>query len=112
MQVAGAMSLNSKYPYDGEIVILLTRRTDIDLVTAALELARDAYPELRFEDTFDWIDERASELGGPVAGARTEREALAALADCLSSRHGLHGDRDSYNHADSSYLHRVIERKR
>src|SRR3569832_1275127 len=105
MQVAGAMSLNSKYPYDGEFVKLLTRRTDIDLVTAALELARDAYPELWFVVLFVWIDECASELGGPVVGAWTVREALAALADCLSSRHGLHGDRDSYNHADSSYLH-------
>lgn len=111
MQVAGAM-LNSKYPYDGEFVKLLTRRTDIDLVTAALELARDAYPQLRFEETFDWIEDRANELGGPIACAKTERDALRALADCLSGRHGLHGDRESYDHADSSYLHRVIERKR
>ncbi|HVW00457.1 MAG TPA: transglutaminase-like domain-containing protein [Planctomycetaceae bacterium] len=106
------MSLNSKYTYDGEFVKLLTRRTDIDLVLAALELARDAYPDLRFEQTFDWIDERAAELSSRIAGAKTERDALAALADCLSGRHGLQGDRDSYNHADSSYLHRVIERKR
>jgi len=106
------MPLNSDFTCDSEFMKLLTRRTDVNLTVAALELARDAYPHLRFEDTFDWIAARAEEIARPVARARCELKALAELRGCLASCHGIRGDRESYDLADCSYLHRVIELRR
>lgn len=106
------MTINSDFTCDGEFMKLLTRRNDVDLTVAALELARDAYPDLDFNATFDWIEARAEEVSGPVAQARDDRLALAELGNCLAGVHGIFGDRESYDHADSSYLSRVVERRR
>ena len=63
------MSLDSEYECDSEFLKLLTRRSDIDLTTVALELARDAYPELDFRVTFDWIDECGEDAQAFVTAA-------------------------------------------
>lgn len=106
------MSKDSEYTCDREFMKLMTRCSEINLTEAALELARDAYPTLEFGPTLDWIQARADEIAGPVATARTERDALGALADCLAGRHDIRGDRESFERADGSYLNRVIETRR
>jgi regulator of sirC expression with transglutaminase-like and TPR domain len=103
------MSIQRDYGCDVEFLKLLTRRADIDLPVVALELARDAYPDLDFRETLAWLDERAGELSGCVARARAETDALRLLADCLAERHGIFGDQACFEQADSSFLHRVIE---
>lgn len=91
---------------------LLGRQEDhVDLTEAALELARDAYPEMVFEPVFHWIDDRAGELRGPVARAGSDEALLEELAACLAGRHGIVGSREIYEHADGSFLNRVIARK-
>lgn len=102
-------SFQSPHPCDSEFVKLMTRSPDVDLTTAALELARDAYPELDFQQVHDWINDRGAELVHPINRATTEKLALQALGECLSGRHGLHGTREAYESADGSYLQRVIE---
>lgn len=97
---------------DPEFARLLARRTDIDLTTAALELARDAHPDLDFQPTLVWIEARAAELRATVLRAASERDALEQLSQCLGKEHGLHGDRDAFSQAESSYLNRVIETRR
>lgn len=104
------MSLDA-FARDTEFRKLISRRSDVNLTTAALELARDIYPALDFGLVFRWIDERADELSGPLAGARNEAEAIAELGRCIAGRHGVSGGRDSYDSADGSFLNRVIERK-
>jgi hypothetical protein len=42
------MNLGISFERDHEFSKLLVRRTDVDLTTAALELARDACPEIDF----------------------------------------------------------------
>lgn len=106
------MSFDPHDPPDAEFRKLLTRRTDVDLTRVALEIARDAQPGLDFQPTLDWIDARAAELAGPVARARTERDALEEIGRCLAERHGIFGDPDSYERDESSFLNRVIETKR
>lgn len=96
---------------DTEFRKLLTRREDVHLATAALELARDADPELDFGPTLKWIDARAGELSGPLARARSDDEVLEALAACLAGRHGLAGNAECYEFPESSFLNCVIERK-
>jgi regulator of sirC expression with transglutaminase-like and TPR domain len=97
---------------DREFQKLVARRKDVDLTLAALELARDAQPDLDFRPTLEWIDARARELAGPVARAKTERDALAELARGLAGQHGLYGDEEAYARPDGSFLNRVIETRR
>jgi len=106
------MSSEPDYNYDSEFVKLLTRRTDIDLAAVALEVARDAEPELSFLPTFRWLDARAEEIAGAVARAKSEAEALRELSDCIASQHGIFGDADAYSRPEGSFLHRVIQTKR
>lgn len=103
---------SDEFARDTEFQKLLSRREDVDLTTAALELARDAYPELNFQETLRWIDDRARELVAPLARAASEIDALREIGRCISEMHGINGDAGSYDQVDSSFIHRVIERKR
>ncbi|VAX40355.1 hypothetical protein MNBD_PLANCTO02-1887 [hydrothermal vent metagenome] len=105
------MSISEQFQCDSEFIKLLMRRDDIDLATASLEIARDAYPHLDFDETFDWIDDRAEELAGPVARAKTDVDVLEELQKCLVTNHQIHGSRDAFCQADGSFLNRVIETK-
>lgn len=103
------MAAEPDYRNDLEFTKLLARRSDVNLTIAALEIARDAYPELDFATTLDWIDARGHELSGPVAKARDEHAVIAAISECLAETHGLGGDDSCFENPDSSYLNRVIE---
>ncbi|MEX0715736.1 MAG: transglutaminase-like domain-containing protein [Planctomycetaceae bacterium] len=103
------MPTDSDFRCDTEFLKLLTRRNDVDLTLAALELARDACPAVEFETTLDWLDARADELSSAIANAADEREALRELSRCLSKTHGIRGEPSAFDRADSSYLNRVIE---
>jgi len=103
---------HSVYSQDVEFRKLLARRGDIDVIDAALELARDSNPQLVFTSTRRWIEDRVDELAGRVSRLRSEEVALQQIAECLAGRHGLGGDADCYRQADSSFLHRVIETTR
>jgi len=106
------MSLGQNLENDREFAKLLSRRRDVDVTVAALELSRDAYPEINIRETLDWIARRADELSGPVALAKNERDALAELGRCLGGRHGIRGDLECGDNAESSYLPRVIATRR
>lgn len=93
---------------DIEFTKLLARRDDVDLTDAALEIARDAYPQLDFAVTQEWIGDRAEEITSEILKAPSEEAGLDLLADCLAIRQGLRGSREAYFNADSSYLNRVI----
>lgn len=97
---------------DAEFTKLMARRDDVQLTTVALELARDAYPQLDFAATEEWIAGRASEISSRILKAPNEEEALDLLAQCLAGKYGLKGTREAYQQADSSYLNRIIETRR
>lgn len=105
------MSFSDAFSGDPEFQKLVTRRPDVDLTAAALELARDAWPELDFATVFRWIDDRADEVSGPLALARTEGDGIRELGRCIAGKHGITGQRESFDSADSSFLNRVIELK-
>lgn len=106
------MHAGPTYRKDTEFKKLLARRSDIDLTVAALELSRDAYPELDFQPTLDWIASRGRELSATVARAKSEREALSEVAGCIAQTHGIFGTKEAYERAESSYVQRVIATKR
>ena len=103
------MNVDLEFLYDDEFQKLLARRTDVDLMQVALEVARDAQPELDFAHTWEWIDKRADEVRSHLTRAKDDRAMLKELSRCLSGTHGLHGDKSAFQHAESSYINRVIE---
>lgn len=103
------MSLDTDFSYDPEFCKLLARRQDVDLVRAALELARDAQPKLDFDHTIEWIHKRADELRSHIVRVRSDRDMLRELVRCLAGTHGLHGDKQAFERAECSYINRVIE---
>jgi len=106
------MDFRNDFPADNEFLKLLGRQEDqVDLTIAALELARDAYPGLPFEPTLEWIEGRAAELRGPMTRAGSDEAILGELSECLALHHGITGSREIFEHADGSFLNRVIEQK-
>lgn len=91
---------------------LMVRDPHIDLLVAALELARDAEPDLQFAHTLDWFDQQAALLKSAVARARTEREVLQIISRHLGQELGFTGDADCYDRPESSFLNRVVESRR
>lgn len=102
------MHAEPDYAKDVEFKKLVVRQSDVDLTRVALELARDAYPDLDLAEPLNWIAARADELR-PGMAKRDDLETLAALSACLSEEHGLTGSPDAYEDPDASYLQRVIE---
>ena len=88
---------------------LVRRESDVDLVVAALEIARDGQPELDFEPTLQSIRTAIAELTRPVALAGSDRRELDLLIQYLTDELNLHGHYESFDSSDSSYLNRVIE---
>jgi regulator of sirC expression with transglutaminase-like and TPR domain len=104
------MDFLEDFAADREFLKLLGRQeSEVDLLRLALELARDAYPELAFDGVLRWVDDRALELQEPLASAKSDAEVLEALRCCLAERHGIQGRPESFHHPDGSYLNRVIE---
>jgi regulator of sirC expression with transglutaminase-like and TPR domain len=106
------MDFRNDFLADTEFLKLLARQDDqVDLTTAALELARDAYPGLVFEPTISWIEARADELRGPMTRAGSDEAILGELSECLALHHGIVGSPEMFENADGSFLNRVIEQK-
>ena len=97
---------------DHEFEKLVTRRDDVDLTVAALEIARDLEPELDFSQTLDWIRDRGRQLLCEVARFTDAADVVEELSKCLAGEHGLGGDMDCYANPESSFLNRVVETKR
>jgi regulator of sirC expression with transglutaminase-like and TPR domain len=106
------MDFLQEFSRDTEFTKLLGRRDDqVDLTIAALELARDAEPDLDFQPVVEWISQRAAELQGPLARASNDEQILHELAECLAERQGITGSSEIYESADGSFLNKVIELK-
>ena len=102
----------SRFHQDDEFSKLLVGRRDVDLVVAALEIARDADPDLSFQPTLDWIQQRADQLTLQMANSSNERDTLEQIVQCLSGEYGLRGDEECYTRPESSFLPQVIESRR
>lgn len=100
-----------QFKQDLEFSKLLHHDNYIDLTTAALELARDDQPELQFDSTYTWIQQRSCELSGRVALANDDRSLIQCFVDCLAKQHELIGNTICYHQAEGSYLNHVIEKK-
>lgn len=93
---------------DTEFRRLLVRDESVDLVTIALEISRDAYPDLDFQPTLDWIAARGRELAPRMARAAGDLALLTQLGEVIGSEFGITGSREAYDSPDGSFPHRAI----
>ena len=103
------MSALQNFEKDEQFMRLIRRESDVDLIVAALEIARDGQPGLDFEPTLRKIRTAVAELTRPIATAGDEMSELKLLLEYLTEELNLHGDHDSFDSPESSYVNRVLE---
>ncbi|MEI6538157.1 MAG: transglutaminase-like domain-containing protein [Planctomycetota bacterium] len=103
------MSYSQLFEHDQQFMRLVRRETDVDLVTAALEIARDGQTDLVFEPTRVCLQRAVARLTHPVTQAGSDVEELKLLVRYMTEELNLRGDDDCFAEADASYLNRVLE---
>jgi regulator of sirC expression with transglutaminase-like and TPR domain len=103
--------LSSSFADSPEFQRLLGGRQDIDLARVALEIARDAYPEVVPAPYLARIDALASRARARCAEVDPLRKVLGQINWVLFVEEGFHGNRDYYYDARNSYLNEVLDRK-
>jgi len=106
------MTAEFDFSRDHEFQRLIDRDPGADLTVLALELARDAYPDLDFNPVLTWIRARGAELRSLVLRTSGERETLELVARVIAAEHGITGDPAAYDEADGSFLNQVVQKQR
>lgn len=81
----------------------------IDLLRAALTIARLDEEDLEVEAYVKHVDRMAGEIQKKLPAEATEGQKVSALNDYLFKDNGFHGSRTDYYHRANSYLSRVID---
>lgn len=103
------MTTLQQFQNDEQFLRLVRRDHDVNLVVAALEIARDQQPDLDFEPTLALLKSAVSELTRPIAMAGSDIDELKLLIEYMTSEMRLQGDYDDFEMAGSSYLNQVVE---
>ena len=101
--------IRQEFVEDTEFLKLCDRYEEIDLSVAALELARDYYPDLDFDHSLVWIDERADEIRQQTYSFQKPFSQIEFLAETIGTKHGLRGDNAAFQAADGSFMNSVIK---
>jgi regulator of sirC expression with transglutaminase-like and TPR domain len=83
----------------------------VDLACAALEIARDDYPDLDVAGYLRRIDQIAVHVMERLESEKTVYHRIAALNSVMFEEHGFHGNRRNYYDPKNSFPNEVIERK-
>jgi regulator of sirC expression with transglutaminase-like and TPR domain len=84
---------------------------NIDLVDAALLIARTAYPDLIGSHSTDRLNQWAERLRSRLGPFSSAGEILTSLNQILFDEEGFRGDIDNYFDPQNSYLNRVLDRR-
>jgi regulator of sirC expression with transglutaminase-like and TPR domain len=85
------------------------KEQDIDLLRAALLIARLDNEELDVDHYRKEVERLAREIGGAIPRDADEAKKLAALNKALFEERGFHGSRGDYYHKSNSYLNEVLD---
>lgn len=85
---------------------------EIELDTAALELAALDHPGIDLDPYLDTLGDIAERVATIGAEAQTPHEQALALASAIGSEFSFEGDRNTYESSDNTDLIRVIDRRR
>jgi regulator of sirC expression with transglutaminase-like and TPR domain len=83
----------------------------IDLVEAALLIARTAFPDLISSHCTDRLDQWADSLRMRIGNSSSAGDILTNLNRILFDEEGFRGDAGDYYDPQNSFLNRVLERK-
>ncbi len=103
------MTVMRSFRDDTQFMRLVRREPDVDLVTAALEIARDEQPGLDFGPTERILKSSVASLTRPVAMAGDDLSELHLLIQHVTEELRLRGEERCYSDPDASYLNRVLE---
>ena len=96
----------------GQFVGLVQQTEDeIDLVEAALLIARTAFPDLVSSQYQERLDQWADRLRQNLGPSSSAGDIIGQLNRILFDEEGLQGDRENYYDPQNSFLNRVLERK-
>jgi regulator of sirC expression with transglutaminase-like and TPR domain len=84
---------------------------NIDLVRAALTIARTEYPDLNIPYYVAQIDGFAEQADSLISEPGDVSETVAALNQTLFQQNGLQGNREEYYDPRNSYLNEVLDRR-
>jgi regulator of sirC expression with transglutaminase-like and TPR domain len=84
---------------------------DIDLVEAALLIARTGFPDLSVSDCTEQLDRWADRLRKSLDESSSAGDILIHLNRILFDEEGFQGNRQNYYDPQNSFLNRVLERK-
>ena len=82
----------------------------IDLVRAALTIARSEYSDLELESYVAHVDELAQRVEARIIEVGDAAETIAALNHVLFQEAGLRGNREDYYDPRNSFLNDVLDR--
>jgi regulator of sirC expression with transglutaminase-like and TPR domain len=95
-----------------QFAVLVERSDDdIDLVEAALLIARIAFPDLSVSHCSGLLDGWAERLHKGLGDSPSAGDILIQLNRILFEEEGLRGNRENYYDPQNSFLNRVLERK-
>ena len=103
------MPSTQTFEKDTQFMRLVRREPDVDLIVAALEIARDGQPDLEFEPTLMRIRSAVSEMTRPITLAGGDVKELHLLIEYLTEELNLRGDHDCFDEANASYINCVVE---
>src|SRR5690349_18127407 len=83
---------------------------NIDLIRAALTIARAEYPDLNLSYYVEQIDNLAARAGSMISEPGEVSETIAALNRTLFQEAGLRGNREEYYDPRNSFLNDVLDR--
>ena len=83
--------------------------TDVDLLKAALLIAKSDNSDLDVQAYLDLMDRMASEVSELTAVEDSETAKLEILSDYMFRQLGFHGSRFEYYHRSNSYINEVLE---
>lgn len=101
----------SPFAESPEFERLLRREPQSDLVRIALEIARDAYPELEPAGYLAQIDGLAARIRDRCPAGSKPRQVLGQINWVLFVEEGYVGNTEDYDDPRNSYLNEVIDRK-
>src|SRR5512143_164089 len=83
----------------------------IDLLCAALAIARLEYPALEIKPYLARVDALAARVAAKIAHAGDEAETISALNQVLFVEEGFRGNDEDYYDPRNGFLNQVLDRK-
>jgi regulator of sirC expression with transglutaminase-like and TPR domain len=99
---------NSACSDDEQFMRLVRRETDVDLLTAALEISRDGQSDVNFPAARGILQRAVSRLTHPVTQAGSDLEELKLLSRYMTEELGLHGESEYLADPHSHYVNQVL----